>query len=163
MKLFMRQVSLLTARVRQHQHDAVPYDSVILCTELLVAALLGGRPALPFDGNRWLLTATAEGLNLLATLWTGPWEQRTPILICGIALRSREAPGLWNRLHDSTLPLQTNPGQPPRTPWIADRLEPAAMAHPHTLPWMEDFSRALAWAWFELTRHSREQHAPRGD
>ncbi|PTR12506.1 hypothetical protein ACN9JG_21215 (plasmid) [Cereibacter azotoformans] len=153
MKLLMRQVSLLTGQMSRHHRDMVPDHTVALCTEPLVAALLGGQPALPFEGRRWLLTASAEGQNLLATLWAGPWQERAPILTSGIALRAREAPALWNRLHDTPLPLQVDSSQPPRTPWIADRLEPAAMNHAHALTWTADFSRALAWAWFALTRH----------
>ncbi|UIJ32965.1 hypothetical protein ORIO_20765 (plasmid) [Cereibacter azotoformans] len=156
MRLVMRQVSLLTGQLTRHHRGMVPEYSVALCTEPLVAALLGGRPALPFEDNRWLLTAHAEEQNLFATLWAGPWPQRAPILTLGVALRAREGQGLWDRLHDTPLPLQTDPVRPPRTPWIADRLEPAAMDHAHTLTWTTGFSRALAWTWFDFTRHQND-------
>lgn len=45
---------------------------------------------------------------------------------------------------------RTEPGDPPRPPWLAVRMEAMAPSIPPAdLLWLADFERTLAWAWLD--------------
>ncbi|MCE6967113.1 hypothetical protein [Cereibacter sphaeroides] len=159
----LNHVMLLNGHFARQLRSMVSDDAVASARKLLNAALAGKFPALPLDDGQWLLDAVATGQNLVAILWTRSPRLR-PIFSIGVALDPDAAPDLWRALHEtSSVPVVTNPDHPPRAPWIADRIEPAASHHLDAAFWASDFSRCLAWAWVEKMQDRRpEAGAPGG-
>ncbi|MGP3699479.1 hypothetical protein [Rhodobacter sp. NSM] len=148
----LNHVMLLNGHFARQLRSMVSDDAVASARKLLNAALAGTYPALPLDDGQWLLDAVASGQNLVAILWARSPRLR-PIFSIGVALDPDTAPALWRALHEtSSVPAVTNPDHPPRAPWIADRIEPAASDHLDAAFWTRDFGRCLAWAWVEKMR-----------
>lgn len=105
--------------------------------------------------------ATVERAGLLVTLVRVTRHGPSPVVTFGVAVDDTYA-DLWTLLHRQRgemrgAILQTEPGDPPRPPWLAARLEAGATSVPSSdLMWMADFERTVAWAWLETNRDARE-------
>ncbi|SKA31126.1 hypothetical protein [Consotaella salsifontis] len=145
--MYFSHVTLDTGHRARQPREAVADTVIEMMRPILDSALTGGKPAVPGCEGYHLASSHATRNTMLATLYH---DDGTPILTTAVCLKSRDGPKLWRMLHER--PLATRPDDPPPAPWIADRLEPGAMAHPDALAWTGDFSRCLAWAWAEYDR-----------
>lgn len=85
------------------------------------------------------------------TVW-GPPEHGhdLPIITMAVAIDPRCGRELWAELHkEPSSSLATSPAEPPKTPWLAARLDVGGALHRETMDWLGDFERCLAWAWIE--------------
>lgn len=72
-----------------------------------------------------------------------------PLLVFGVAVRSRHSAQLWALLLEQ--PGVLKDVREPGTPWCAGVPFPALLSHPAALEWAGDFERCVTWAW--ATRH----------
>ncbi|MFB5269317.1 hypothetical protein ACE41H_21380 [Paenibacillus enshidis] len=92
------------------------------------------------DGYHFKTTVFSEGA--VATV-SGP--SGVPILTtCG--LRQDPDGALWRMLHNHyDGPLMTDPNNPPKAPYIADRLEIGSSMHMDAMEWTGGFARCFGW------------------
>lgn len=89
---------------------------------------------------------TAEGTyepnnGAIITVY-GP--QGEPVLTTGIT--RDKGSSIWELMHStSAYPLATKPNSPPKTPFIADRIEVGAITNMDALQWTGDFSKCMGW------------------
>jgi hypothetical protein len=143
----MLHITLTTGhKIKQNGAD-VGGAAVEALTECLRVILAGHHVRVPgFDD--YLMNGTAQGSDLLVTVWRGPWAERVPILTTGVALSEATSAGLWRVLHDlASVPIVTDREKPPAAPWIAERLEPGALLHTDTMGWTGDLARCIGWTW----------------
>jgi hypothetical protein len=142
-------VTLNSGHVAKQERSNISEEAIAALADTLDGILQGAHLQIPGVDN-YLVNASHHGHDLIATVWRGPWDRRAPIVTTATALKSRSAKSLWELMHDqSTVPLRTDRGRPPTTPWQADRIEVGASLHPDALSWTGDFSRCLAWSWAE--------------
>lgn len=152
---YVRHVTLTTGHVRDSERSEIADDALVVCADLLDAALIAspGMVPIPAVEPPCRLRVSAEGRVMLATVH-GPDTSidgrdlaAPPIVTFGVALHSRGAAMLWRLLHDDTSTvLATDRERVPSAPWIATRVEVGAMLYPDALHWLGDFERCLAWA-----------------
>lgn len=144
-------VTLASGHSVRHSRTAATDAEIEPLKDLLAQLLQGSAPEVPGQPG-YYVNGVAQGRNLMATLWAGRPSDRAPILTTGVALKARSAPVLWRTLHQSSFLHLTDPEQPPPAPWIADRIEPAAMLHMDAMSWTGAWSRTLGWAWLAYGR-----------
>jgi len=146
---YIQHITLTTGHTTRQRREDVDDVAIAAVSDLIDGALQGGTMPVPGRPG-YLFSAANAGRGLVATIWRGPFEGRVPVLTMGTAIRSRGAAPLWRMLHeDSSLPVATDPDNPPPAPWQADRLEVGALEWPDAMIWTGDFSRSLAFAWME--------------
>lgn len=146
---YLTHITLTTgSSARQYREDIDPRALADIAE--LLDGLLQGAPR-PVPGKTgYAVVASHSGRSLIATVLAIGGDAPAPILTTGIALRSRNARRLWQELHDTTtVPVKTDRDLVPPAPFIADRLEPAAMSHLDAMLWTADWSRCLGWAWMD--------------
>ncbi len=155
---YLWHVTLTSGHTCRQQRATMDAEALARVSGLLAEALAGAEPEVRVG---YTVRATASGTNLIAALMAGA----APILTTGVALRSRSAPGLWRRLHDTADPalgpLATSRNDAPRAPWIADRIERGMALALHTggpgaVPhWTGAWSALVGWAWMEMMECGR--------
>jgi hypothetical protein len=120
------------AAMAGHLHRAVTYGRDPIPSQLDHAALM-----------------TAEGPDLLVTVYLDHAEGPVPLLSFGIATRpSANAGRLWS--------IVRGIGEPPPTPWCAAKPEIGAPDHASRLPRIAGYQRCLAFAWIDRVREAEE-------
>lgn len=156
---YLWHVTLTTGNVVPQTREDVDAQALARVARLLRDALEGGEPEVLIG---YTMRAKARGPNLTATLHAG----EALILTTAVALRSRNAPALWQQMHDTADPalgpLVTARGTPPRVPWIADRIERGmalallAAGKDGDLTgvpnWTGAWAVLIGWAWMEYDR-----------
>lgn len=154
---YIYHITLNSGHVRHQTRADIGEQAIDALSETLDGILQGARLPVPGFDN-YLINGSHHGYDLIATIWRGPWESRAPILTTATALKSRSAPALWRLMHDqATTPLVTTRDNPPRAPWLADRLEIGALVNRDAMSWTGDFSRCIAWAWHNYRKSDRRK------
>jgi hypothetical protein len=141
---YIHHLTLNTGHVAHQYRVMVSDEAVAAVSDVLDAALQGGRPGIPGCAG-YHLRASHQGRNLVATVTAGDGPDAPAILITGVCLKSRDAPGMWSK-------VMQRAGQHPPVPFCVDLLPSAADHHLDAMAWTGDWSRCLAWAWLEYDR-----------
>ncbi|MFO1157303.1 MAG: hypothetical protein U1E60_00535 [Reyranellaceae bacterium] len=154
-------VTLDTGDVRQCRRGEAREDLVALVRASLRRARLSCGTLEPVPRrDDYAYLATVERAGLLVTLVRNAADGPVPVLTFGVAGDDTYA-DLWALLHRRRSPMpsaihQTEPGDPPRPPWLAVRLEDGAASVPAAdLLWMAGFEQAMAWAWLDRVATGR--------
>ncbi|MFB5269627.1 hypothetical protein ACE41H_22970 [Paenibacillus enshidis] len=92
------------------------------------------------DGYHFKTTVFSEGA--VSTV-SGP--SHAPVLTT-LCVREDTNGTLWRSLHNNyDGSLKTDPSNPPKAPYIADRLEIGSMMHLDAMEWTGGFARCLGW------------------
>lgn len=107
-------------------------------------AVMSGRdPIPPYPGLAALMTA--EGPDLLVTVYLDRADGQVPLLSFGIATQpSANAARLWG--------IVGGTGEPPPAPWCAAKPEIGAHDNGAELALIADYPRCLAFAWLDRVR-----------
>jgi hypothetical protein len=127
-------------------------DSVIeaMAGHLDRAVTYGRDPIPPLPEHAALMTA--EGPDLLVTVYLDHADGPVPLLSFGIATRpSANAARLWG--------IVGGTGESPPTPWCAAKPEIGAQDHGAVLPGIADYQRCLAFAWIDRVRRAEARSA----
>lgn len=148
-------VTLDTGHVHHSPRPEAREESTALMGASLTRALRSPgvlEPVPNRDGYGYL--ATVERAGLLVTLVRIGKHGPVPVVTFGIAVDDTYA-DLWALLHRQRHEMRgviyrTEPGDPPRPPWLAVRMEIGAASAPAAdLLWMADFERVMAWVWLD--------------
>jgi len=148
-------VTLDTGDIHPSPRCAAREHSVALLRASLARAPLSSGTLTPVpcrDGYAFL--ATVERAGLLVTLVRVTPHGPAPVVTFGVAIDDGYG-DLWALLHRQGgrrggFEPRTEPGDPPRPPWLAVRMEAMAPSIPPAdLLWLADFERTLAWAWLD--------------
>jgi hypothetical protein len=155
----IRHVTLSTGHARDSSRAEVADATLKVLAPWLDRALeTGGRPVpLPVPSlASFSAVAIPQGRGgLVVTLYgpagphipgrTAPAGQAgIPLVTFGIGLGPEES-DIWEQMAEA---FGVAPGlEFPPGPWCAAFLHAAAAAYPHSLTWLGDFERCVAWAW----------------
>lgn len=142
-------MTLTTGQVSVSARDEVDPSFYPNTSVLLASALEGARPQIPDVEPASVLTVTAHGACLLATVSRvddgGVLE---PLVTIGVApLVGQKGASLWRRMHRVSAKLSTRPAEVPEQPWCALRLEPDLFRYPEAGTWISCLERCIAWTW----------------
>ena len=146
---YLQQVTLTTGRRSISARDEVEPDFYPNTSVLLAAALDGSRPQVPDVEPTSVLTCSASGPCLLATVSRVDGDGNlAPLVTVGVApATSRSGAPLWRRLHRVSAELSTRADRVPENPWCAVRLEPDLFSYPEAASWLGCLERCIAWTW----------------
>lgn len=147
---YLVHVTLNTGHVLRRDRASTDESSIAAARSMLDWALPHGGTAPVTTRPGYRINATAQGPNLLVTVWgEAIGGQQVPILTTGVALKSQSAPALWSLLTEHPT-MRLMPLERPQAPWAADRIEIGAALYPEAMAWTGALSPALAWAWHEI-------------
>lgn len=146
---YLHHVTLNTGHVLRRDRSYTGESSIAAARSMLDWALAHGGTAPVTTRPGYKISATAQGPNLLVTVWGEAIDgQQVPVLTTGVALKSQSAPALWSLLTERPT-AQLMPMERPQAPWVADRIEIGAGLYPEAMAWTGALSPALAWAWYD--------------
>ena len=152
---YLHHLALTTSRVRRSLRSEVDPRAIEICTQLLDAALAGGKPVVPGITPPLTMTASGGGQCVSVTLrGAGQPETEEPLFTIGIAGTSRCGAALWRKMQAHSDPVIERVAKErprPPEPWCAARIDSSAAFRVNEELWssFEDLERALAWAFLD--------------
>ena len=148
---YFNHVTLNTGHSRRSYRHEVGDQAIEALGPILRDLLSGGRPTIPHVPTPCTLTGLQHRQCFLVTVFGPPHgADEVPILTLGVGLEPHCAQEIWTELHKHPItPLTTSAAEPPKTPWLAAKVEVGGAQYLETMDWLGDFGRCLAWAWIE--------------
>jgi hypothetical protein len=150
----LHHVTLTTGHVRRSLREEVSAAALAACQRMLGEVAGGLIASIP--GTDLLLSGSS--LSRCATLWVHD-DDGINYLTIGLAAHSRCGARVWRRLHADAAaeaPIVTDADRCPPEPWVASRLERAAvLLSEDELMTLGDLGRCLGWAWVDRAAGSR--------
>lgn len=141
---YINHITLNTGHTRNSYPNEVSKELYFILKRLQ-KELLSENGAEIIDGYR-AEGKYAKGHGLLITLYS---KNKIPILT-SIVVNENDDDFLWKLLHEhSTTPLKTKATNPPKKPYIADKIEIGAIAHMDAMEWTGDFSKCIGWMYVD--------------
>lgn len=135
---YINHITLNSGHTRKSYPSEVSKELYFILQRIYKDIFSGGAEL--FDG--YTIKGTWEdGVGVIYTVFD---PQGNPVVTSGVSKYRRSE--LWTALHTSSMTLlKTSEKFPPKSPWIADRIEFGAMDNVEALGWTADFSRCIAW------------------
>lgn len=146
-KGYIWHVTLTTGHGEMSPRRLAPKEALAALEPVIRAALDGPTPV-P-DLPDVTLHITAAGPHCVATIANG--RSGDPLVMMGIAPRSRGAGNIWTELHSSFAAFKpvTSVADVPAAPWCAVVPLPAILHRTDIALRLADLEQRIAWAWME--------------
>ncbi|MPW20094.1 hypothetical protein GCT13_25190 [Paraburkholderia sp. CNPSo 3157] len=150
-------VSIDSGHTSPAQSESVSEEVRAHFAPLISSALASGKPvAVPLVATDAFMTIREEDGAYHACLLASARGAFVPVVTFGVSLLPPEGALLWHKLNAESLLKRTSHAPAPVSPWIAARLEVAALSHFNIVATAGEFERSVAWT---LATHIAEVRA----
>lgn len=152
---YIRHITLATGHTSSIEPGDVSGETLARVGPWLAALVESGQAApLPVAGlaDYSALASVHDGALAMTIsgppMQSGPMDGKCPPLVTmGVAIRSRQAAGLWRLMTGPVMP-QAAPGIAcPAAPYCAVAIWPTITLAQEAAQWLGDLERCIAWAW----------------
>ncbi|MEZ2307170.1 MULTISPECIES: hypothetical protein [Paraburkholderia] len=157
-------VTLATGHTGAAHSDSVSTEVRAYFAPLIATALASGEPvAVPLVAPNAFMTICKEDGAYRTCLLARDGGALVPVVTFGISLAPPQGALLWQRLNSELLLASANSARPPKSPWIAVRLELAALRHIGVVAAAGEFERSIAWTLATHIVQTQAQSPPAND